>query len=93
MTEIEWRPFYAMFRLLHLKDVLISTIHSSESGKLNLNPRARAVVRDIKNPFFPSYLCRMLGCVPQPETPPMVRQINAGDGRLTLSDALHLGRP
>lgn len=44
--------FYAMFRLLRLKDVLIQTVHSPEVGKLDLNARAKAVIRDIKTPQF-----------------------------------------
>ena len=41
-----------MFRLLRLKGVLIQTVHSPEVGKLDLNARAKAVIRDIKTPQF-----------------------------------------
>ena len=44
--------FYAMARLLRLKDVLITTVHSHEFSKLDLNARAKLVVRDIQNPKF-----------------------------------------
>ena len=44
--------FYAMTRLLRLKDVLITTVHSPEFAKLDLNARAKAVARDIQNLKF-----------------------------------------
>ena len=42
--------FYVMFRLLRLKDVLITTVHSPKFAKLELNARARALVCDGKIP-------------------------------------------
>ena len=60
--------FYAMARLLRLKDVLITTAHSPEFSKLDLNDRAKAVARDIQNPKFfkPSMLsarlCSLTSC-------------------------------
>ena len=44
--------FYAIARLLRLKDVLITTVYPPEFAKLDLNAQAKAVARDIQNPKF-----------------------------------------
>ena len=44
--------FYAMARLIRLKGVLISVVHSPEFAQPDLNARAKAVAQDIQNPKF-----------------------------------------
>jgi hypothetical protein len=44
--------FYAMMRLLRLRQPLVGTIHQQKFGNLNLNDSVRAAVRDIKDNKF-----------------------------------------
>ena len=44
--------FYAIYRLLRLKDVLILTVNSEEVKKLKITGRTKAAIKDIRNPNF-----------------------------------------
>ena len=44
--------FYAMMRLLRLKDQLLTTIHEKSVGELDLNARARYAIIDIMDDVF-----------------------------------------
>ncbi len=55
--------FYAMMRLLHLKQPLTATIHQQKFVHLNLNDSVRAAVQDISNDKFWTCIYLLLSAV------------------------------
>jgi hypothetical protein len=61
--------FYAMMRLLRLKQALMATIHQQRFSDLTLNETVAMAVQDIKNPDFwklEVFVYYIACCIPRP---------------------------